>query len=163
MVNIKKTTEYNSHNVPSLVEEIEYKQPAEKWRPTKKFLTEILVNLDAGKTKGVYYTPKTAEEEEKISAGLDEQFRETVEYVLGRDSEEDKKCPPISDEEYRHALRKEKFTRAYSNLPLVFRQDTVLVLDKYGPISWDVAFTEIEMKTPIGGEILKKLEKMKKI
>ena len=62
------------------------------WRPTKKFLSEISVNLETGKTEGVYYVPKTAQEEEDISAGYDRRFQETVEYVLERD-QEDKKYP----------------------------------------------------------------------
>ena len=156
-----KKKEFDFSKAPGLIEEIQYPKPAKEWRPTKKFLIEVSANLETGEMKGVYYTPKTAHDEEMLSKGLDKQFQETAEYILNDMREEEIGRPRLSDEEYRHMIRKGKFTRTYSNLPLVLRQDTVLTLDKFGPITWNVAFTEIEAKTPTGDEILKKLEKLK--
>ena len=156
-----KKKEFDFSNAPHLIEEIKYEKLATEWRPIKKFLIEVSANLETGEMKGVYYTPKTANEEEMLSKGLDRQFQETAEYILNDMREEEIGRPRLSDEEYRHMIRKGKFTRTYSNLPLVLRQDTILTLDKFGPITWNVAFIEVEAKTPIGEEILKELEKSK--
>ena len=56
---------------------------------------------------------------------------------------------------------KEKFLKIYANLPLGIRQEIVLVLDDGRPITWDVAFVEVESETPLSGQILEKLEKLK--
>jgi hypothetical protein len=52
---------------------------------------------------------------------------------------------------------RERFLQAYANLPLQTRQEVVVVLDGK-PITWDVAYFEIKSNTPIGIDILKKLE-----
>jgi hypothetical protein len=59
------------------------------------------------------------------------------------------------------AGRKEKFLKIYSNLPLGIRQEIILVLDDRGPITWDVAFIEVKVDTPLSKIILDKLEKLR--
>ncbi len=54
-------------------------------------------------------------------------------------------------------MSREIFLKVYSNLPIGLRKETILVLDKEGPISWEVAYQEIENKTRLGDHILKKL------
>jgi len=56
---------------------------------------------------------------------------------------------------------REKFLRAYANLPLNTRKEIILVLETGGtkqPITWEVAYFEVKNSTPISEEILKKLE-----
>lgn len=55
---------------------------------------------------------------------------------------------------------KEKFLKIYSNLPLGIRQEIILVLDDGRPITWDVAFIEINSDTPLSKVILEKLERL---
>ena len=57
--------------------------------------------------------------------------------------------------------RKEKFLKIFANLPLGLRQEIILVLDDGRPITWNVAFIEIEADTPLSKIILEKLEKLK--
>jgi len=54
----------------------------------------------------------------------------------------------------------EKFMKVYSNLPLNLRKDIVIVIDKE-PITWNVAYLEVDQKTKKGKKILKKLEELK--
>jgi hypothetical protein len=56
--------------------------------------------------------------------------------------------------------RKEKFLQIYANLPLGVRQEIILVLDDRGPITWDVAYIEVDAGTPLSKTILEKLEKL---
>ncbi len=56
--------------------------------------------------------------------------------------------------------RKEKFIKIYSNLPIGIRQEIILVLEDGRPITWNVAFVEVESDTPLSDEILEKLEKL---
>jgi len=56
---------------------------------------------------------------------------------------------------------KEKFIRVYANLPIGVRQEIVLVLDDGRPITWDVAYNEIVVDTPLSVIILEKLNKLK--
>ena len=58
-------------------------------------------------------------------------------------------------------MSRENFLKLYSNLPINLRKEIVLVLNKEGPISWDVAYLEIENKTKLGDKILKKLLELK--
>lgn len=58
-------------------------------------------------------------------------------------------------------MLREKFLKVYSNLPLNLRKETVLVLKDKGPITWEVAYFEVENKTKLGESILKRLERMK--
>lgn len=55
---------------------------------------------------------------------------------------------------------REKFLKIYSNLPLGVRKEIILVLGDNRPITWDVAFIEVEAKTKLSAEILEKLEKL---
>lgn len=56
---------------------------------------------------------------------------------------------------------REKFLRAFANLPLNTRQEIILVLEEKGvkqPITWEVAYFEIKNNTPRSETILEKLE-----
>lgn len=55
---------------------------------------------------------------------------------------------------------REKFLKIYANLPLGVRQEIILVLEDRGPITWDVAFLEVDNNTPLSKTILDKLEKL---
>lgn len=55
---------------------------------------------------------------------------------------------------------REKFLKVYSSLPINLRREVILVLDKKGPITWEVAYLEVENKTKLGDVILKKLSEM---
>jgi hypothetical protein len=57
-------------------------------------------------------------------------------------------------------MSREKFLKIFSNLPINLRKEVILVLDKEGPISWEVAFLEISNKTKLGEKILKKLSEL---
>ena len=45
---------------------------------------------------------------------------------------------------------REKFLKAYSNLPLNTRKEIILVLEERGPITWEVAYLEIKNSTERG-------------
>lgn len=55
---------------------------------------------------------------------------------------------------------REKFLKIYANLPLGVRQEIILVLEEKGPITWDVAFIEVDNDTGLSKTILEKLEKL---
>jgi len=58
---------------------------------------------------------------------------------------------------------REKFLRAFANLPLNTRKETILVLEENNikqPITWEVAYFEIKNNTPISEKILQKLEEL---
>jgi len=58
---------------------------------------------------------------------------------------------------------REKFLRAYANLPLSMRKEITLVLEEEGikqPITWEVAFLEVKNNTSNSDKILKKLEEL---
>lgn len=55
----------------------------------------------------------------------------------------------------------EKFFKVYANLPVGIREEIILVLPEKGPITWKVAYLEIESKTDLGKEIFEKLEELK--
>jgi len=60
--------------------------------------------------------------------------------------------------------RREKFLRAYANLPLNTRTEIILVLEEEDikrPITWDVAYLEVKNNTPVSEKILEKLEELK--
>jgi hypothetical protein len=57
---------------------------------------------------------------------------------------------------------KEKFLKVYANIPLGLRSEIICVLEDR-PISWDVAFVEIDQDTPKSKIILEKLDKLKLI
>lgn len=54
-------------------------------------------------------------------------------------------------------MGKERFFKVYANLPINLRNEIILVLPERGPITWNVAYLEINNDTPLGEEILKKL------
>ena len=57
--------------------------------------------------------------------------------------------------------RKQQFLQVYSTLPLGVRKEIVAVLDNpIGPVSWEVAFVEVENDTEMGKLILGKLALM---
>ncbi|MDO8505165.1 MAG: hypothetical protein Q7S48_01110 [bacterium] len=56
---------------------------------------------------------------------------------------------------------KDQFFKVYANLPLNLRSEIVLVLPDRGPITWNVAYTEINNDTKLGELILQKLEELK--
>lgn len=57
--------------------------------------------------------------------------------------------------------KKQRFLQVYSSVPLGVRKEIVAVLDDpIGPISWEVAFIEIENDSPVGQEILERLARM---
>jgi len=58
--------------------------------------------------------------------------------------------------------KREKFLRAYTNLPLEARKETILVLEE-GPITWNVAFLEVKNDTKKSEIILQKLENLELI
>ncbi|MEK6856091.1 MAG: hypothetical protein AABX66_02970 [Nanoarchaeota archaeon] len=55
---------------------------------------------------------------------------------------------------------RERFLRIYSNLPLGLRREIILIIDKE-PITWNVAFVEVEGSSEKGKIILKRLEELK--
>lgn len=61
---------------------------------------------------------------------------------------------------------KMRFLNVYQNLPLNERKNTIVVIDdpkseiKKKPISWDIAFIEIDQETLIGEKILTTLIKL---
>ena len=54
---------------------------------------------------------------------------------------------------------REKFLRAYANIPLNARKEIILVLEE-GPITWEVAYFEVKNQTEKGGKILEKLNEL---
>ena len=63
--------------------------------------------------------------------------------------------------------RKQRFLGVYKNLPLVERKNTILLIEdkikdkiEKKPISWDIAYLEIEQETKVGETILNKLIKL---
>ncbi|MFH1413187.1 MAG: hypothetical protein ABIG10_04180 [bacterium] len=52
-----------------------------------------------------------------------------------------------------------RFLKVYANLPINLRKDIVLVLDNE-PITWNVAFVEIDNNTKLGERIFDKLVKL---
>ncbi len=58
-------------------------------------------------------------------------------------------------------MEKERFIKIYANLPMKLRSDIVLVLDGKEPITWNVAYIEINNETELGKKIFKKLAELK--
>jgi len=58
---------------------------------------------------------------------------------------------------------KDEFFKFYANLPLNLRKEIVLDLgiDQGGPITWEVAYREINADTKLGNRILQKLVEFK--
>ena len=58
------------------------KKVNEKWKPKRKWIESITINLKTGKSKYKYFTPKTQEEEKKLEAEFDEKMRETLKILF---------------------------------------------------------------------------------
>lgn len=60
-------------------------------------------------------------------------------------------------------MGREIFFSFYANLPLNVRREVILDLgpEKGGPITWEVAYREINANSPLGDEILKRLQALK--
>ena len=58
-------------------------------------------------------------------------------------------------------MSKERFFKIYANLPVNLREEIILVLPAKGPITWNVAYLEINKDTKLGEEILNKLVELK--
>lgn len=60
-------------------------------------------------------------------------------------------------------IMKDKFFKFYANLPINIRKDIVLDLgeNNAGPITWEVAYREINANTELGRKILEKLVELK--
>lgn len=56
-------------------------------------------------------------------------------------------------------MNKSDFYRHYANLPFVVRKDIILSIDDE-PITWEVAYREIDADTEKGKKILEKLIKL---
>lgn len=58
---------------------------------------------------------------------------------------------------------KDKFFKFYANLPMNLRKEIVLDLgeNQGGPITWEVAYREINADTELGKKILEKLIELK--
>ena len=54
---------------------------------------------------------------------------------------------------------KSRFYKVYANVPLNLRNEIVVVLDKE-PVSWSVAYIEIETNSARAEQILTELEKL---
>lgn len=55
---------------------------------------------------------------------------------------------------------KAKFLKVYANLPINLRNEIILVIEDKEPITWNVAFIEINNDTELGNIILEKLKKL---
>ena len=55
-------------------------------------------------------------------------------------------------------MSKNNFFKVYANLPVNVRKEVVLDLgEPTGPITWEIAYREINAETDLGGKILTKL------
>lgn len=57
--------------------------------------------------------------------------------------------------------KESRFYRIYANLPINLRNEIILVVPGRGPMTWNVAYLEIENKTKLGKDILEKLDELK--
>lgn len=54
-------------------------------------------------------------------------------------------------------MNRDSFFRFYANLPIAVRREVVLDLPERGPITWEVAYREINENSELGKIILQKL------
>ena len=54
-------------------------------------------------------------------------------------------------------MHRDSFFRFYANLPIGVRREVVLDLPERGPITWEVAYREINEDSELGKVILQKL------
>jgi len=57
-------------------------------------------------------------------------------------------------------MTKEKFLKAYANLPIPEREQVIVLIDGK-TYSWNIAYDEIAHDTKLGNKIIKKLEEMR--
>ncbi len=55
---------------------------------------------------------------------------------------------------------RERFLKAYANLPLSTRREIIVVLEQEGPVTWEAAYLEVKNNTEKAKEILEKLAKL---
>lgn len=58
------------------------RKEVKKWKPKKKWIESITINLKTGKSKYKYFTPKNQEEEEKLEAEFDEKMRQVFDILF---------------------------------------------------------------------------------
>ena len=56
---------------------------------------------------------------------------------------------------------REKFIKMYANLPIPVRNEIIYIDEDKKPVTWNVAYIEINQSTPLGNAILKHLESLK--
>ncbi len=54
-------------------------------------------------------------------------------------------------------MHRDSFFRFYANLPIGVRREVILDLPERGPITWEVAYREINEDSELGKVILQKL------
>ncbi len=57
--------------------------------------------------------------------------------------------------------QKQQFYKVFANLPINLREEVILVIPGKGPITWQVAFLEVDNDTSLGNMILDKLSDFK--
>lgn len=57
-------------------------------------------------------------------------------------------------------MEKERFFKVFANLPIKLRDEVILVLPEKGPITWNVAYVEVNAGTVLGNEIVQKLSEL---
>ena len=57
--------------------------------------------------------------------------------------------------------KKQQFYKIFANLPINLREEVILVIPKKGPITWQVAFLEVDNDTELSKMILEKLSDLK--
>lgn len=57
--------------------------------------------------------------------------------------------------------QKQLFYKVFANLPINLREEVILVISGKGPITWQVAFLEVDNNTELGRVILEKLSDLK--
>lgn len=55
---------------------------SKKWKPKRKWIESITINLKTGRSKYKYFVPKTPEEEKKLEAEFDEKMKETLKIIF---------------------------------------------------------------------------------
>lgn len=60
-------------------------------------------------------------------------------------------------------LLRESFLKTYANIPINLRNETILVLEESGPVSWLTAYLDVKNNTDVSKKILKGLRELKLI
>lgn len=56
---------------------------------------------------------------------------------------------------------KQQFYKVFANLPINLREEVILVISGKGPITWQVAYLEVDNDTELGQIVLEKLSDLK--